>query len=512
MRASDRPRTCLAVIIALVGALAVSASARDLQEQVRELMRRTPIEGATVAVSIWDVDSRIPLVSINEQERMTPASNMKLLTSGAALHVLGPTHEFRTALLRDGNRLIVRGDGDPAFADPDLLALMSVDGAAGIDFEAFLRFWIDAVRRSDLERVDELVVDDRVFDRELLHPEWPTDQLNRDYCAEVAGLNFHRNVVFFYPRPSSGSRPLINDYTPKLPTITVLNQATCRTGRGESSTAWASRLPGTNEITLRGNVRFAYRAPLEVTIHDPPQLFADRLAAGLRRAGIDVGTARLAEDGEELDGARVGPVVTSPIATILTRCNRDSVNLYGEALLKRLGHEITGRPGSWTNGGAALRQIVHQRLGNPEYTGRLTVSDGSGLSRGNTVTAEMLAAWLVSLNNDARLGPVFVDSLARPGEPGTLRKRFLNVDLGDAVVQAKSGYIDFVSCLSGYVTGPDGERRAFSILANDLRIGGTVGRAKRLQEQIVAAIARDLATATPIVAGEDAQRDRVIER
>ena len=78
------------------------------------------------------------------------------------------------------------------------------------------------------------------------------------------------------------------------------------------------------------------------------------------------------------------------------------------------------------------------------------------------------------------------------GVSGTLASRFDGVDLHGTTVQAKSGYIRFVSCLSGYVTAPDGRRRSFSILVNDLRQPGSVGKAKKMQEELLSAIAWDL--------------------
>ena len=79
-------------------------------------------------------------------------------------------------------------------------------------------------------------------------------------------------------------------------------------------------------------------------------------------------------------------------------------------------------------------------------------------------------------------------------ETGTLAGRFENVALHGTTVHAKTGYIRWVSCLSGYVTAPDGRRRSFSILVNGLRQPGAVGRAKKLQERVLSAIAWDLVT------------------
>src|SRR5690606_35315477 len=119
--------------------------------------------------------------------------------------VLGPDFFFRTTFIHDGERFWVVGDGDPAFGDPALLELMSArdeTGATrqGMDVDELLALWVNAARAAGIERVDELVVDDRIFAREFVHPTWPVEQLNTRSFAEVAGLNFHTNVLHFRPR------------------------------------------------------------------------------------------------------------------------------------------------------------------------------------------------------------------------------------------------------------------------------------------------------------------------
>ena len=117
-------------------------------------------------------------------------------------------------------------------------------------------------------------------------------------------------------------------------------------------------------------------------------------------------------------------------------------------------------------------------------------------SRANPAT---MPAWLNSFHHDARLGPILINSLAVPGK-GTLKRRFHSVELHGAAVRAKSGYISGVSCLSGYVTMADGRRRSFSIMVNGF--SGSAVPAKRLQEQIVAALAADLVEAAVVLGGE----------
>ena len=474
-----------------------------LQADVQRAIDTADLKGGRVAVSIRDAQTDAALVAIAADDLMVPASNMKLLTTGAALHALGPNFEFRTQLLRDGNRLIVLGDGDPGFGDPELLNLMQVGDKTGIDEEAFLDLWVQPISSLGLARIQEIVIDDRIFDREFIHPDWPADQLNRRYCAQTSGLTFHLNVLHFFPQLRNGGSPNVAIVRPGASWLPLTNRATCRTGPRDGNDMWIARQPGGNQLTFYGNCKFSYEVPVPVTIHNMPDFFGRLLANRLTRGGIAVDSTRVAAlEDPAAKGQPVGPVIVTPISTAVTRCNRDSQNLYAESLLKRMGAARTGQAGSWVNGAAMVRLVLHERLHHATLASQIVVADGSGLSRKNRVAASTMTAWLNSFRRDPELGPIFHDSLGEPGVQGTLDNRFNGVDLGQATVRAKSGYINEVSCLSGYVTMSDGRQRSFSILVNDLSQPGTVSRAKKMQERIVQAIATDLA-AVAVQLGSD---------
>ncbi len=417
---------------------------------------------------------------------MIPASNMKLLTSGTALSVLGTDFAFETEILLDGETVIVRGAGDPALADPDLLGVMDM----GV--ERFVTMVAERVVEGAREQasgggIREVVVDDRVFDRVLVHPTWPESQLNRRYCAEVSGLNFHRNVICIYARPGAIGRPPSVTVEPESAWIEIVNNARS-VGRGKQHTAWASRKFQSNDIGLHGDVRYADNA-VEVTIHDPALHFGMLLADRIERAGGGEGiAARLAGEEERLGGGAPAFSVRTPLATVLERCNVDSQNLYAESLLKRVGHEVTGAPGSWANGAAVVRMELIERLG--AWAGSdVTVADGSGMSRENRVTTRAIARWLLDLSRDGEIGEAFIASLAEADEKeGTLRKRFRNM-APEHEVRAKTGYLSGVSALSGYVVDHEhGRRVVFSIISNEKPNSIPLTRVRELEERIVVMI------------------------
>lgn len=454
--------------------------AQPLQSALEQLAAARQLGRATVGVVIADADTGTRLASLRADRAFIPASNMKLLTSGAALHALSPDFEFRTTLEFDAgsDRLIVRGSGDPAFGDPALLEDM------GLTPEAFVDVWADAAREAMEESGGgsvEIVVDDRIFDRTLVHDTWPVDQLNRWYCAEVSGVNFHTNCLSVFPRPAGEvGQPGQLLVVPESPWIEIENKS--RTVARGKHTAWAARAHGTNAITIFGDVRFASE-PIEVTVHDPALQFGHLLARRLSVAGASVGEVRLAGVDESLPPARVLHTVRSPMETVLRRINVNSQNMYAEAVLKRIGAEVTGPPGSWETGSAIVRGVLNDRLG-PSAGEVLVVADGSGMSRENRVTPGLLADWLLSFHDDTELGPALLASMPGPGE-GTLRSRFGSSRL-DNDVRAKSGYLRGVSALSGYLTDHESGRRVvFSVLVNDPPSGIARSTIRRFEEQVV---------------------------
>ncbi|HBZ97104.1 MAG TPA: D-alanyl-D-alanine carboxypeptidase/D-alanyl-D-alanine-endopeptidase [Phycisphaerales bacterium] len=440
----------------------VATAAGSLQGDAEQAVRRAGFELEDVSVCVIDAETGRRLVDINASTARIPASNMKLLTSGVAARLLGSEFRFQTRLVRDGDRLVVIGDGDPAFGDPVLLARMQDPKGRPLDPESLIDLWVDAVVSDGIDQIDELVIDDRIFDREFTHASWPREQLINWYCAEVSGLNFHTNTLYFNPRPARGSVD-ISRISPAYDFLDIRNQLTNDTQRSKQSFA-AVRPEGTNAFTCRGNITSAMK--YEATVHDMPTLFGRYLAHRLAKQGVRVGRVRLANAGDPaFRGQTLGPVVMTPLAQVLERCNTKSHNLYAEAVLKRLGAHYTRSSGGWDNGGTVIRHAVQDALPRPDAS--LHVADGSGMSRENRLSAATLATWLADMDPGDPDDSMFIESLPEPGE-GTLRKRFTSRgrNLDGIRIKAKSGYLNRICTLSGYVLSDEGRRLCFSILVN----------------------------------------------
>lgn len=464
----------------------------DLQVEFERALVAAKLGRTRYGILVAEADSGRILVNINADESMVPASNMKLFTSAAALSRLGSEFFFQTELrLLNGEPeravVLVRGDGDPGFCDPKLLE------AHGLEVEKVLGQWVEAVRGAGVRRVARLIVDDRVFDRQFVHPAWPIEQLSSWYCAQVAGMNFYDNTLDVYPVPTSAGRPPRIELVPEAPFVGISNHAV--TGGGDEFLV--TRRMDRNELVISGRVQNRPATPIWVTVHDPPMFFGQIFADRLGRAGISVERIERPEMEDRLEAGRLLHVVRTSIGAVLYRCNKDSQNLFAECLLKRLGRAVTGNPGSWENGAAAVRQFLAERLG--PSAAAVVISDGSGMSRDNRVTARTLVQLLVSMARDPQVGPLFMQSLSQAGRDGTLERR-LGQELSGQL-WGKTGYIAGVSTLSGYLVLPrkvdpsghvSGGVVAFSFLFNDISPSISVQHIKAVQNDLVRIMDREL--------------------
>jgi len=485
-------------------ALAVAgAGLAEVESRVDNYLSTADLRGTAVSVCVLDVSRGEVLAEIDADRSMIPASNMKLITTAAALGTLGEDFRFSTRLEmlpagdgRDGAALVVLGDGDPAFGDPATLR------EADYTVEDLVQWWVEAVKKTGRTEFETLIVDDRVFANgpdERVHPTWPRNQLHKRYCAQVMGVNYFNNVFQVTATPTRMGEDVQLGIYPYGPFVRT--DLRVRTGRVDQWDIITS--PDNNQITFRGQLR--HRQTQWVAMHDPAMVFGRLLKQELGRAGVTVGEVVRPDAEERLPAGELLHQVNTTLQAVLTRTNRDSMNLYAEALLKRSGFQLTGAPGSYDNGSAAVRRFLANTLDDPTLAASIQVADGSGMSRDNRVTARALAVLLDAMHGHEGFGP-YLASLGRPGDGGTLDNRFEDARL-EGRVFAKSGYINNVSALSGYLVYPPtragGDHRfvAFSILCNGFGTGNARELSnrdmKRLQEEIVALIDEEMVIAAP---------------
>ncbi len=407
-------------------------------------------------------DGRV-LYARDADKRVIPASNMKLVTVAVAAARLGWDFTFHTRLEAAGainegtldGDLIVTGAGDPTI------------GAHGGDVAPLFLAWADAVRAAGIRRVAGRVVgDDNAFDDLGVGAGWAWDYLEAGYAAPSGALTYNENTVRIEIAPglSAGAATRMT-VGPAGHGLDVINDV--RTGApGSPADLSLLRAPGSVRLTVRGTVP-ASGAPAVRTaaVPHPTRYFIDAFKVALAARGITVagGTWDIDDLAAPPPAARrlLAERESMPLSSVAAHTLKVSQNLYGDTLLKAVGRAAT-QAGS----AAAGREVVARTLADwgiaPDA---IVMLDGSGLSRYNYVTPDAITAMLVQVWRDARLRGPFVAALPVGGHDGTLESRMKNGLLARRV-QAKTGTISNVRALSGYVDTLDGEKLAFSMIAN----------------------------------------------
>ena len=443
---------------------AAHAAVRDpaLAGKLASVMADKRVAGARSGAVVIDAASGSELYARYAGRATTPASNTKIVTAAAALHTLGPSYRFKTQVITRGRlaggvlhgRLYLKGYGDPTTRQADYASL------AG------------QVRSAGVRTVDgSLIVDATYFDQIRYNPRWSTGYAAAYYAAETSALTVAPNadldsgtVVVSYRAGAPGKRAKIS-FRPAAAAryVAVVNKTTTA-ARGTSTTFAASRRHGSNTIVVSGRVPRGRSGERLITVHRPELYAAAVFRVELAKAGVSVRgeTKTLATPASRRIVLATDTSMT--LAQLLVPFMKLSNNMHAEALTKAMGAKTTG-VGSWSSGLRSTRGYL-QRVGAP--MSGVALDDGSGLSRGNTLTARALGRLLWRARSEPWFGALYA-SLPVAGNTarmtgGTLRYRMNGTRAADNA-RAKTGTLTGVTALSGYVRGRDGRLYVFAMLS-----------------------------------------------
>jgi len=405
----------------------------------------------------------------NENKNFMPASNLKLFTTALALLQLGPDYTYKTSLYLNGKikneeikgDLILRGVGDPTitsrFYNDDALTVFNN--------------WADSLVNMGIEVINgNIIADDDAFEEESLGNGWAWDDETYYYSAIPGGVCFNDNCIDLkiIPGEKVGRKAIIDVY-PKTKYVTILNNVVTVSDDSVTSIDFY-RERNTNIIQVFGTIRKSETEIKEsVSINNPTKFTAQILKEVIESKGIKVKGQAL--DNDELgivrDYQKLNPLFTQvspPLKEIVKVVNKVSHNLYAEQLIKTIGYEKL-KFGSFENGLKASQNLLKQMGIDPE---NLQIVDGSGLSRLNLITPAQLNSLLRFMYRSKYFNE-FYESLPIAGVDGTIANRMKNTRAMNNV-RAKTGYINAVRSLSGYVTTTDGEMLTFVMIANNFLV------------------------------------------
>ncbi|QHF43335.1 D-alanyl-D-alanine carboxypeptidase/D-alanyl-D-alanine-endopeptidase [Pseudomonas sp. S35] len=424
------------------------------------LMADPALNGATVSLMVRDARTGSTLYQHNPRTRLVPASNLKLLTTAAAMDVLGPQYRFSTQLLSDGvqqgerlsGNLYVRGLGDPTTQFADYQALAAQLASLGVR-----------------QVQGDLVFDDTFFDAERLGVDWAQDDESTYYGAQISALTVSPNTDFdagtlivTARAPLISGQPVAVSISPPTDYVQLSNRAVSGPGNSYGIT----RQHGTNLLQLTGALAPGKQSRQWVSVWEPTQLVANLFEQALAQQGIKVVGRRVIGGASPVTATPLAEHQSAPLQTLITPLLKLSNNNMSEALLKAMGRK-TANAGTAQAGVAAVAAFMKRQGMDPAT---LSQVDGSGLSRRNLVSSQNLADLLLATARqpwfDAWYTALPIAGNADRMTGGSLRYR-LRGTAAENNLHAKTGSMAGVSSLSGYITDADGRRLVFSMISNN---------------------------------------------
>lgn len=455
----------------------------ELQARIAQILNRPELAPAMVGIKVTSLETGKVLFEENSSKLLRPASNMKLYTVAAALDRLSPDYRFVTSVYAAArpdsagtlhSDLIVYGRGDPSIA----ARFNEGDYFKGINELA------SQIVAAGVKRVQgDLVGDETYFIGPRYGSGWNWEDLQWWYGAEVSALTVNDNALdlIVKPGPTVGA-PAVITTGPPDPLLTIVNRVV--TGaKGSKRELTLHRGLGADALEIHGSVPLNDRGyAAGVGISHPALLFVYLLRSSLAQRGVTfTGKSRTVPAPPYANGGaasratgsiEIASMQSPPLSLIAAQTLKPSQNLYTELILRTLGKVVPPPPDSLdtsrTSEEAGL-EIVKTFLKEAGVnTSGLALTDGSGLSRNDMITAEASVQLLTYMGRHRYAG-VFREALPIAGVDGTLRNRLKGTS-AENNVRAKTGSLSSAASLAGYLTTAGGENLVFSIMVNNYSV------------------------------------------
>ena len=453
-----------------------------LDARLDEILQSSDASRGFWGIEVGELPGGRILFSRDAQHLFHPASNMKLFTTAAALEKLGPDFVFRTTVESESGpdaqgrvkTLYLVGKGDPSFCEDVLPALLKSGQAKNQSCPTLQNLAEQLRARGVLEVTGALVADASYFLWEPYIHGWAAEDLLWGYGATVSALALNANALQLRIKPGLKVGDRAQIWLEPLADYYQVNNSLETSAAGSERRLWVERDLDSMRIDVWGQIPLdAGETTERVAIARPPQLVGELFRQALEDAGIAVRGGVEVHYVTRLEAAIATPSPlqlsprlvlaehdSQPLREIVKATNKESRNLFAEMLLRTLGREVKHR-GGLEDGLEVLSEFA-QQVGAAR--GETVFADGSGLSRDDLVTPEAFVKLLIHMANGQAFD-LFLDTLPVAGVDGTLAGRFKGTRL-EGRIHAKTGTLDEVNALSGYMDLPSGKRLVFSIMGN----------------------------------------------
>lgn len=420
-----------------------------LNGSIETIINRPEFRYSRWGILIETLSSETTLYSHEDQRYFIPASNVKLLTTAAALSQLGGEFRIKTSVYGTNNNsttLRVVGRGDPSLTDNELKELAAQLKSRGIN------------------RVEKLIVEDGYFSEPSINPTWEWEDVFAYYGAPVNSLILNQNAVLLTTTPPKLGQSLNITWSDRIAANQwQLDNETITAEAGAPSSVEVVGFLGKPILQIRGQMGIdAEPMVTAVAIRDPGTYFLQKFQNILTSTGIRVMQGSVGSNPNPNNDIELAAIASPPLATLLVEINQQSNNIYAEALLRTLGTTQPVAGESTAEVGIQQVKAILTQLGIDPKS--YVQADGSGLSRRNLVSPVALVETLQAIAKTP-VANIYRASLPVAGVSGTLRNRFVNTP-AQGILQAKTGTMTGASALSGYLDVPNYQTLVFSIIVN----------------------------------------------
>lgn len=426
-----------------------------LKQEIDDVMTWPALATSDVGFTIVRLSDGKTVYDRNGATKLVPASNMKLVSTAAALHFLKGNYRFRTEVYGEADAdgvirgdLTLKGYGDP-YLTPERV------------WNFANRLYYSGVRRIR----GNIVVDDSFFSGDPRAMGFEQDGTSFAYMAPTGALSVSFNALGLHVLPGKNpGDPAKLMLEPRSDYATIEGQVeTIRRGRTRIT---VEVLPKRDRsvVVVSGQISSSDGGRRYWRRVDNPSIYAGEVfKATLQSVGIRV-------DGKVVPGTAptgVDPLsfIGSPrLAEIIDRVNKFSNNFMAEQVARTLGAEIFGAPGTWEKAAQAIGTFLIREVGLEE--GSYAVGNASGLHDVNELTPQQLVQILSYMHDQPEINTEYIASLAVTGGAGTLSHRLKDTEAA-LKIRAKTGTLSISAALSGFVSPRDRDTLAFSLLVNN---------------------------------------------
>ena len=442
------------------------------QSALEKLLADSVMKYASVSFAVRDCDEGKMITEASGLRSLTQASVLKLVTTAAAVELLGPDYTFTTRLGYAGildkkkgvltGDIVVTGGGDPALGSENFKD----------HYGNVIKRFADDIYGAGIRKVKgRIIVCTGRYKGQAVNGGWLWEDIGNYYGAGPSGLSFMDNTVkIHFKTGNEGTVPVLTATEPAEPGISYI---TSLRSSGADDMGYVYSAPGADKGLITGTIPTGQDDfILKASMPDPAKILAGMLSSELSARGIKLQQrdVLINERDTTLTGFKEFSKIESPkLADLIIVLNNKSVNLYAEHLLRELGLKFTGE-GSTESGLSIINNFLDS-LGIETHGA--FIADGSGLSPHNSINSAMLSDLLIRMKKQGRHFNEFYASLPEGGKTGTLKTHFTD-PVFESALRAKSGSMTRVRSYAGYLTGKSGNSYAFSIIINNFEGSSSV--------------------------------------